>query len=422
MPKPRQTRSTVTAGSGKSTRPGQSRTVRVPKHDGAEDFHRHTGWRSLLNPLWCYHGFRVAVLVLTCFGVIMVFSSSSVDMVSQGASPWRQALNQGVYCVIGLALALLTMHMPCRLYRKLGPAAIGVAMLLQALTLTPLGITQYGNTGWIGIEGVFTLQPAEVMKLALCIWMPSALIVARKRSQERGVLAYLGPGLVYLACLALVMLGKDMGTGMIIVAIGVVAFLIGGFPLKWMALGVGVIGAAAAAFVISSPNRLNRVLAAYTACSGTNTQGVCYQSIHARYAIASGGLLGVGIGNSREKWNYLPAAHNDFIFAIICEETGFIGGALVILLFVVIGWCLLAMALQSRNRYASMVLVCVACWLVGQGLVNIAVVVGLLPVMGVPMPFVSAGGSSLIMCLGAAGVAASMMRDNPQVGAERVTV
>ena len=132
------------------------------------------------------------------------------------------------------------------------------------------------------------------------------------------------------------------------------------------------------------------------------------------------GLLGVGIGNSREKWNYLPAAHNDFIFAIICEETGFIGGALVILLFVVIGWCLIAMALQMRDRYASMVLICIAAWLVGQGLVNIAVVVGLLPVMGVPMPFVSAGGSSLIMCLAAAGAAVSMMREHPQVKAERV--
>lgn len=417
MPKPKQPRST---SSGRSrARTGVNRAI-SGQRDSAADFRRYTGWRSLLNPLWCYHGFRVAVLVLTCFGVIMVFSSSSVDMVSQGASPWRQALSQGVYCVIGLVLAFLAMHMPCRLYRRLGIVGIGVAVLLQSLTLTPLGITQYGNTGWIGIEGVFTLQPAEVMKLALCIWLPTAMVAARQRYKRDGMKAYALPLVVYLVCFGLVMMGKDMGTGMIVAAIGVIAFLVGGFPMKWMCIGIAAIGVAAAAFVLSSPNRLNRVLAAYTACTGDDAQDVCYQAIHARYAIASGGLLGVGIGNSREKWNYLPAAHNDFIFAIICEETGFIGGALVILLFVVIGWCLIVMALQLRDRYASMVLVCIASWLVGQGLVNIAVVVGLLPVMGVPMPFVSAGGSSLIMCLVAAGAATSMMREHPQIKAERV--
>lgn len=378
----------------------------------------YTGWRALLNPLWCYHGFRVAVLVLTCFGVVMVFSSSAVDMIAQGASPWRQALSQGVYCVLGLVVAFIAMHVPVPVYRRFGAVAVGVAMLLQLLTLTPLGVTVSGNTGWIGVEGVFTLQPAEVMKLALCIWLPTALIIAKRRFPDAGWKAYVAPLLVYVACLGLVMLGRDMGTGMIIVMIGLVAFLVGGFPGKWMAIALGAAVVMATVFVVSSPNRLNRVLAAYQTCE--DTQGVCYQSTHARYAIASGGLFGVGIGNSREKWNYLPAAHNDFIFAIIGEETGFIGAALVILLFVVIGWCMVVMALQSRDRYASMVLMCIAVWIVGQGLVNIAVVVGLLPVMGVPMPFVSAGGSSLIMCLAAAGVSMSMMRAQPEVRAESV--
>ncbi|MBW3083609.1 peptidoglycan glycosyltransferase FtsW [Bifidobacterium phasiani] len=378
----------------------------------------YSGWRSLLNPLWCYHGFRVAVLALTCFGVVMVFSSSAVDMVAAGESPWSQAVSQGIYCVLGLAVAFVAMHVPVPMYRRFGAVVVGIAMLLQLLTLTPLGVTVSGNTGWISVAGVFTIQPAEVMKLALCIWLPTALIIARRRFPAEGIKAYAAPLIVYVACLGLVMLGRDMGTGMILVMIGVVAFLVGGFPGKWMAIAIGVVVVAAAAFVISSPNRLNRVLAAYQSCE--DTQGVCYQSTHARYAIASGGLFGVGIGNSREKWNYLPAAHNDFIFAIIGEETGFIGAALVILLFVVVGWCMVVMALQSRDRYVAMVLMCIAVWLVGQGLVNIAVVVGLLPVMGVPMPFVSAGGSSLIMCLAAAGTASSMMRSQPQVRAESV--
>ena len=141
----------------------------------------------------------------------------------------------------------------------------------------------------------------------------------------------------------------------------------------------------------------------------------CYQSIHAKYALASGGFAGVGLGNSREKWNYLPEAHNDFIFAIIGEELGFVGAIVIIIMFVLIGWCLECIALQSKDRYTSIALVSIAVWIVGQAIINIMVVIGLLPVMGVPMPFVSAGGSSLIMCLTAAGVAISMMRQETQI-------
>ena len=125
--------------------------------------------------------------------------------------------------------------------------------------------------------------------------------------------------------------------------------------------------------------------------------------------------MGVGIGNSREKWNYLPYAHNDFIFAIIGEEMGFIVASCVILLYIVIGWCLLTSALQSTNKLVSISLISIATWIVGQGLINILVVVQILPVMGVPMPFVSAGGSSLVMCLLAMGVADSFIKSNPNI-------
>ena len=180
---------------------------------------------------------------------------------------------------------------------------------------------------------------------------------------------------------------------------------------------IGGLGAVVLMLVMTSRNRLDRILAAYSTCSAEDAQGICYQSTHARYAIASGGLFGVGLGNSREKWNYLPAAHNDFIFAIIGEETGFIGAAMVILVFMVLGWCLVFSAIQVRQSYSSVVLMCIATWLVGQAMVNIGVVVGVFPVFGVPMPFVSAGGSSMIMCLMISGVAISMMRQQPQVKA-----
>ena len=145
------------------------------EHKESSRSERYSGVRSLFNPLWCYHGFRASVLALTGFGVIMVFSSSSVSLIAAGASPWRQAINQGIFCVLGLIAGLVACYTPSRLIRRGATVFLGFALFLQVLTLTPVGIEVNGNTGWIGIPGFVTLQPAEVMKLALCIWLPSAL-------------------------------------------------------------------------------------------------------------------------------------------------------------------------------------------------------------------------------------------------------
>ncbi|MDF7641192.1 putative lipid II flippase FtsW [Bifidobacterium sp. ESL0784] len=377
----------------------------------------YSGIRALLNPLWCYYGFRISVIALTCFGVVMVFSASSVTMIAANLSPWKQALSQGLYCLIGLLVCVGAMHVHSDRYRKISLGFVIFSIFLQLLTMTPLGVTINGNTGWIGIKNKFTMQPAEVMKLALCMWMPWAVARAAKRYKTQGFKAYLPMVVVFLACLGAVMLGGDLGTALILVAIGVTAMLVGGFPTKWL-VGSGLaLVVLVVLFVITSPNRMLRITAAYRPCPASALQGECYQSMHAKYAMASGGFFGVGIGNSREKWNYLPEAHNDFIFAIIGEETGFVGAAAVVILFAILGWCMFVIALQTPDKYASRVLICIAIWIVGQALVNIMVVIGLLPVMGVPLPFVSAGGSSLVMCLFAAGVATSMMKMQPQIHA-----
>nr|WP_231129413.1 putative peptidoglycan glycosyltransferase FtsW [Bifidobacterium choloepi] len=375
----------------------------------------------LLNPLWCYHGFRVSVLVLTVFGVVMVFSSSAASNVASGLSPWATGLNQSIFCVIGLVVALIAMHVPYRVYDRFSVPIMLIAIFMQFLTRTPLGVEVNGNRSWISIAGI-TIQPAEILKLAVCMWLPGAMLHAAKvyaERTERKWLAYAMPLGIYAAALLGVLVGKDLGTALIIIGIGVVGFLVGGFPLKWMLAAGGVLALGVLVLVLVSPNRLSRITAAYQTCSAEDIQGVCYQATHAKYAIASGGLLGVGIGNSREKWSYLPEAHNDFIYAIIGEETGFVGAFAVLLLFVIVGWCMLVIATKMHNRYVSMVLILLTTWICGQAFINIGVVVGLLPVMGVPMPFVSAGGSSLVMCLLGAGVADSMMRAQPEVRAER---
>lgn len=372
------------------------------------------GIRMLTSPLWCYHCFIGAVMFLTFLGTVMVFSSSVISNISSGKSPWSQVLTQGKFCLIGLALCFGASRLKALAYRRCSGVILIIAWGFQLLTMSPLGVNYQGNTGWVNL-GIFTMQPAEFMKLAVCLWMPLGVVIAQQRSTDKDHRPYAVPIIMLIICCALVMLGRDMGTDMVILIIGLIALLLGGMPKSWFGIMGAVVAVLAGVLVIQSPNRLARVLSAYTSCDTTQMQGTCYQSIHAKYALASGGFAGVGLGNSREKWNYLPEAHNDFIFAIIGEELGFVGAIVIIIMFVLIGWCLACIALQSKDRYTSIALVSIAVWIVGQAIINIMVVIGLLPVMGVPMPFVSAGGSSLIMCLTAAGVAISMMRQETQI-------
>ncbi|WP_427876414.1 peptidoglycan glycosyltransferase FtsW [Gardnerella sp. 2492-Sm] len=378
----------------------------------ASSFGQYVGMRSLFNPLWCLYGLRISVAILSVFGLFMVFSSSSVTMITYGVAPWGQGINQTLYCIIGLIGYIVASKLPVSFYQKRVVIIYAVATVSQFLTFVPgLRREVNGNAGWIAI-GPLTLQPAEITKLALCIWLPVSLLIAKQAYDRVQMRAYIPPILGLGLSLLLVIAGKDLGTALIIIIIALVAFYIGGFPTKWLVGTVLVAAVLVALLVLTSQNRMRRILATLHGCDAKAAKGVCFQSIHAQYAMASGGLLGLGIGNSREKWNYLPYAHNDFIFAIIGEEMGFLVASAVILLYIIIGWCLLSSAMQIRVRLASISLICVATWIVGQGLINILVVVQILPVMGVPMPFVSAGGSSLVMCLVAIGVSDGIIRNS----------
>ena len=376
---------------------------------------KYVGLRSLTNPLWCLYGMRVSVVILSIFGLFMVFSSSSVTMITYGIAPWGQGVNQTMYCVLGLIGYIFASRLPVTVYRRYVAVIYVISVIAQFLTFVPgLRREVNGNAGWIAF-GPITLQPAEITKLALCIWLPMALIAAKQAYERVQMRAYIPVVAGLGVSLLLVIAGKDLGTALIIILIALIAFYLGGFPTRWLIGSIFIAIAMVAMLVLTSQNRMRRILATLHGCDAKAAKGVCFQAIHAQYAMASGGLLGVGIGNSREKWNYLPYAHNDFIFAIIGEEMGFLVAAAVILLYVIIGWCILSSALKAKSQFISIALMCIATWIVGQGLVNILVVVQILPVMGVPMPFVSAGGSSLVMCLVAIGVADGLMRSNPQL-------
>lgn len=401
----------------------------------------YSGIRCLLNPVWCYYGFIIAVAGLTLFGLLMVFSSSAVDMIANSRPAWYELLSQTAFAVAGIVVAFVLSSIPVKTFRKLAMIAMIAGVLLQLATKIPgIGSEAGGNVGWVNF-GPVRFQPAEILKWVLSIWMPAALLAARsKRTVRRKPLVafnappwlekvgriveifvprpYWVPICGFVLAFIAVILGHDLGTAMIVVLIGAVVLLVGGFPLRMFVL-LGGVGAAGILlmFVTGSSNRMSRIMATYGECSSEDLTGVCYQSIHGTYALASGGLTGVGLGNSREKWNYLPAAHNDFIFAVIGEELGFLGACAVILGFVVMGWCMIAIAVRHQDAYARMVIMAFTIWLVGQALVNIAVVVGILPVMGLPMPFISSGGTALIMCLAAAGTVVSMARSQTEIKA-----
>ena len=405
---------------------------------------------TMSRPIVCYFGFIVCVGLLVLFGLVMVFSSSSVDLIAAGLSPYSQAAQQLLFAIAGLVAAMIGASIPAQKCRKYAIVFFALILFVQLLTATPLGASAGGNTGWVRI-GRITFQPAEFLKLLLCLTMPAAMVTSRKLDEpwprwdrsatakmkwRRYVVPYLVPIAELVASFGAVMVGHDLGTGLIVALIGVVALMAGG--LNWRGivtlvfLGLVLI---LTRDVSHSGNRMSRIQATLNGCHGAeDKQSVCWQVIHGHYALASGGLFGVGLGASREKWSYLPEAHNDFIFAVIGEELGFVGALIVILLFALLAWFLGACAWQMRptgeasdnpaarstdltRQYARIVLICILSWLFAEAALNILVVLQLVPVIGIPLPFISSGGSALIACMCASGFALSMMREQPEIAA-----
>lgn len=362
-------------------------------------------------------------LFLVVFGWVMVLSSSSVTSYVDDGDFFAKARNQGLYALIGLPVMLLAARAPMRFWRRWANWAIGVALALQLLVVaTPLGSGDY-NRNWIQF-GSFTFQPSELVKLALIIWLPSVLVNRFDRIDDwRKLIIPLAP--VALGSILLVMLGNDLGTAIILFAIVVGALYLAGMRLRHLVtfvLGAGLLGMIA---VLASASRRGRFELWLSGCSNPTPEQLsdgCWQSIQGWGALAHGGILGVGLGNSSGKWLWLPESDNDFIFAIIGEELGMVGAILVLLLFVFLTVAFVRVARMARDPYAKIATGTAMVWIVGQGLVNIGVVLGLLPVLGVPLPLVSAGGTSLITSLAAIGIVLSFARHKTVVAPSQAFV
>ncbi|MFD2759019.1 putative lipid II flippase FtsW [Gulosibacter faecalis] len=349
------------------------------------------------------------VLVLVGFGLIMVLSSSAVEEFAAGNVISSKFLKQFIFAAIGVPLMLVAARIPLQFWT--GPfawLALGVSVVLQALVFTPLGLEINGNRSWLDF-GVTTVQPAEFAKVALVIWL--GLMVARKGDKLRELKHLLVPvGLPVAVVIGLALLGKDLGTVMVIGALVLGALWFGGIRMRYLVGLTAFAVAGAVLMAIISPNRVARITSFFD--GSCDYEGLCWQTSHGFFALARGGLFGVGLGNSTAKWSWLPEADNDFIFAIIGEEFGLVGALAVILLFGALALVLLRIWRETRNPAGRVVIGGVLVWFIFQAFVNIAVVLGLLPVLGVPLPLLSSGGSALITSLFAIGLALSVARDN----------
>jgi len=349
------------------------------------------------------------VLFLVVFGLVMVLSSSFVgSALGNDGNFFATFLRQVMWALMGLPLMLLLSRQPPMFFKRLAPMIFLGALVLQALVFTSLGISSGGNTNWIAVAGL-SGQPSELLKIAMVIWM--AAILANRIDYIRDYRALLSPLAVGVGfALVLVVLGRDLGTTgvMVMIAFGVV-FLAGArLAHLGVVLGVAATGLAFLAWI--SPSRVTRILTWFSGCTEDDYLTTCWQTVHSTFALGSGGVLGVGLGNSRAKWSWLPEAETDFIFAIVGEELGLVGTSLVLVSFVILAISMARLVRTQPDPFARLITGGVMVWLIGQALVNIAVVLEVLPVLGVPLPFMSVGGSALIASLVAVGVVMAVNR------------
>ncbi|GAB3539905.1 putative lipid II flippase FtsW [Arthrobacter tecti] len=366
-----------------------------------------------------YYMILGATLALTAIGLMMVLSASSVESIAkaaasveptdEGAIVFDFFFKQSMYAVLGVVMMLVLSRFGPRMFKILAWPGLGVAVVLLVLVLI-IGESINGNQNWIRI-GNQSLQPSEPAKLALALWC--ATVLERKRGLVRDWKHALVPVLpLGGVILLLVMLGGDLGTAIILGMIIAAALFFSGAPMR-MFIILGAVGIAAAfGATLLNATRSTRI-EAWLRLNCESALDPCFQSNQGLFALASGGWWGVGIGQSRQKWNWIPEAHNDFIFAIIGEEFGLVGTLVVIILFGILAVATLRVARRYTDPFVRILMGSIMVWLIGQAFVNIGMVTGVLPVIGVPLPFISYGGSALTFTLAAVGVLLAFARRMP---------
>ncbi|MGI5168855.1 putative lipid II flippase FtsW [Spirillospora sp. CA-253888] len=363
-------------------------------------------------PLTSYYLVLGCTVMLLALGLTMVLSASLVKQLQETGSAYTLLQKQAMWVALGLPLMWLASRLPVKAFRTLAYPILLLSVVALLLVLVPgLGRTAGGATRWIAF-GPFQLQPSEPAKLALVLW--GADLLARKErlgqlTEWRPLLVPLLPGAGVLVLL--VMLGNDLGTTLVLLTIFLALLWVVGAPARLFIGIAGLVALLVSILIVVEPYRMQRLTGFLDPASSQLTHN--YQGTQGLYAIASGGLFGTGLGEGRAKWDFLPHAETDFIFAIVGEEFGLVGTLVVLVLFGLLAYAGLRIARRVKDPFTRLAAAGATAWLLVQAIVNIGAVIGVFPITGIPLPLVSYGGSALIPTLIALGMLLAFAKREP---------
>ncbi len=349
----------------------------------------------------------VDVALLCVIGLVMVGTASSVVSIATFGSPWAILIRELMWMGIGAVVLVLMVRLDYRKLRRLSPVILVGTFGLLCIVLVPgLGVHAEGSSRWVGF-GQLRLQPSELMKFALTLFV--ADFVARRIDEDSADRRIIGPVLI-VTCLAcvLILAQPDMGTATVLGCIALSLLFVSGVRLRPVMKILGTLVALALVVALISPYRRARLLSFVDPSAHGSSSG--YQVVQSLIGLGSGHLFGTGLGRGQQQWGFLPNAHTDFIFSVIGEELGIVGACLVLVLLGSLLWLGIRAATHSPDRFGGLLALGIVAWIAAETLINIGAVVGVLPVTGIPLPFISFGGSSLVITMAAAGVLVNIAR------------
>jgi cell division protein FtsW len=375
--------------------------------------------RFLNKPVNHFYMMMVSTSILVVLGLIMVFSASSIQAIDTKGYAFAVALRQFIFLAFGLPFAVFLARLPLSSWQLVARVGLALSLILVVIVMIPgVGKEVNGNRNWIDLR-VIDIQPGEFTKFLLILW--AAYLIANKESAKKfnfNVIALIGPGFV-LVILA-IMRGGDLGTSSVIAAIAAGIFFISGVELKklgWVA-ALGFMALAAA--IVTSDYRRARFLVFLNPFAPEEYKNFGWQPAHSLLGLASGGVFGVGLGGSRQKWGNLAEAHTDFIYSVIGEELGLFGTLGVLILIGTLVYSIFRIALRAKDPFSRFVSAGIAVWIGIQAILNIGTAISVLPVVGVTLPLVSYGGSALLTTICALGFVAGVALRDKEVSKELI--
>jgi len=369
--------------------------------------------RILTRPELPYFLIIWSTAFLCALGLTMVLSSSTVKSLQESGNTYSIFIKQFFFLILGSSAAYWAFKVKGLIWPQIARYALSISIVILLLPFVPfLGKNINGNRNWIEIAG-FTLQPSEFAKLGLILWCALRLRTLGQVPGSKNLIFLIAPGLVAIELL--ILLERDLGTALLVLIIFGGILFISGAPIKNF-LGLLALGAiVGTAFILSSDYRMSRFAALFNPFDERYYKFSGWQPAHSIMGLASGGLWGSGLGASKQKWANLAEAHTDFIFSVIGEELGLLGTLLVLALYAALIYSILRVAIKTKDDFSRYATAGIACWFIAQVVINIGSVTSVIPVIGVTLPFISYGGSSLLANLIAIGFVLGVARRTPEI-------